>query len=187
MWQKSELIHMNRAEKTRTACLCRKISAHFSFTWRVGFLAVRTSFFSRGFRVTQSSIDSPNEEKSYPQNSNGSWQGWNDHLICRNGFILSFCVSQLNGAADKCCQCVFVHLAALLTHWVFQEAFIREETPHGSNSLCKQNLKQNYPPVNNRQPQTHSHTHTQTHAYSQHKHVSFALHLPRRFTRKALS
>lgn len=110
--------------------------------------------------MTQSSIDSLNEEKSYPQNSNGSWQGWNDHLICCNGFILSFCVSQLNGATDKCCQCVFVHLAALLTHWVFQEAFIQEETPHGSNSLCKQNLKQNYPPVNNRQPQTHSHTHT---------------------------
>ena len=29
---------------------------------------------------------------------------------------------------------------------------MREEAPHGSDSLCKQNLKQNRPPVNSRQP-----------------------------------
>lgn len=84
------------------------------------------------------------------------------HLICRNGFVLSFWVLQLNGAADKRCQCVFAHLAALLTHWVFQKAFIQGETPHGSNSLCKQNLKQNHPPVNSRQPCTHTYS-AQTH------------------------
>lgn len=33
-----------------------------------------------------------------------------------------------------------------------QSCFMREEAPHGSDSLCKQNLKQNRPPVNSRQP-----------------------------------
>ena len=87
------------------------------------------------------------------------------HLICRNGFVLSRCVLWLNGAADKRCQCVFAHLAALLTHWDFQKAFTQGEMPHGSNSLCKQNLTQNRPPVNSRQPRAHSYTlisHTNT-------------------------
>ena len=118
--------------------------------------------FTPGFHLPQSSADSPKWEKSHPQNSNGSWRGCISSAVTAlfyRGASCGWMAPQTNAVS------VFAHLAALLTHWDFQKAFTQGEMPHGSNSLCKQNLTQNRPPVNSRQPRAHSYTlisHTNT-------------------------
>lgn len=107
--------------------------------WMLNFHQLGHYFYSR-FSSASKLQWLPEWEKSHPQNSNGTWQRWGDHLICRNDFVLSLWVLQLNGTADKPCQCVFSHLAALLTHWVFWEAFIQEEMHMGATACVNKIL-----------------------------------------------
>lgn len=90
--------------------------------------------------------------------------------MCRNSFVFSFLspAAEWHQTLPAC-----VRLTALLTLWDFLLA--QGGTPHGSNSLCKQNLRQIRPPI---KQQT-------TSCIPKHSQISFALHRLQRITRTA--
>lgn len=140
----------NRPDRTTRILLKRpkpfasvqKPQSIFLPDWMLDFSILGHYFLLKIFICLRAPVTPRMRKKSHPQNSNELW--W-ECIWCAVTALFYRPAAEWRQTLPVC-VCTFDSTFNTLSF------FMQGETPHGSNSLCKQNLMQNRPPINSRQP-----------------------------------